>query len=696
MSPDALERLAPEAVPGVRLLPVVHARAEMAAIARAVLDAADPAAVAVELPTTFDEPVARAIARLPRVSLVLAHPEREGEEAVVWTAAPADPFAEALRWAAERGRPGLLVDPDVPYPERHADPVPDPYAVLEIGPADYLGALVAAVAAEPADAVSEADRRREQGMAYHLRRALAELREERPEATLVALVGAAHVRRLASALAGPVAAPFARPRRQSVELRHVEPRSLTALLPDPPLAHAAWELLRRGELPPEPALDEAASEPVSIARAGLTLLAREVGEDAAARRHRVVEVAAHRAARELPGLPGSRPAPDRAALARTVWAIAARSFTRQTREEVAPWQRRIFFDFGRRLARIEGGLVPALLGWVTAARGVGDDNLAWEVLETARTFPWQEGPAEIRTVSVDGDELDLPDSLGTRRVRFRRRHFRIKRRPVAVPVRERATTDDPGEWLEGFRSAGGICSYPPEDLVVEGFGRHLRARAKGLLAAENERSEPFSTSLLDGIDVRETLRHPEDPRIWVRELGRAPGEAGSVVVIFDRDLPESSGGPAEGGPGGERYPYRMTWLGEHHDESDMAFYATDPAAQVVGPGILRATYGAFVMTLPPGRLFDVWSDPDYRPLQQAGQKADVLVAAAIDYSEEKLVVHVAERPPGPALHRHARSQRKRLVHIPLGSLSPTTLKKIRTLHILAGRDKRRIAKRYVW
>ena len=687
MTPDALDRLAPEAVPGVRLLPVVHARVEMAAAVRAVLDAADPAAVAVELPTPFEEPVARAIARLPRVTLVLAHPEGEDEEAVVWTAAPADPFAEALRWAAERGRPGLLVDPDIPYPERHADPVPDPHAMLDMGPTDYLGATVAAVADEAADEVSEADRRREQGMAYHLRRALAGLREERPDATIVALAGAAHVRRLAAALAGPVAAPFARPRRRAIELRHVEPRSLTALLPDSPLAHAAWELLRRGELPPEPALEEAASEPVSIARAGLTLLTREGGEDAAARRRRVVEIAAHRAARKLPGAPDAPPAPDRAALAGTVWRIAARSYARQTGEETAPWQRRIFFDFGRRLARVEGALVPGLLGWVTAARGVGDDNLAWEVLETARTYPWQDGRAEIATVSVDGDELDLPDALGTRRVRFRRRHFRIKRRPVAVPVRERETTDDPAEWLEGFRG-GGICSYPPEDLVVEGFGRHLRARAKGLLAAENARSEPFSTSLLDGIDVRETLRHPEDRRIRVRELGRSPGEAGSVVVIFDRDLGEGSGG--------ERYPYRMTWLGERHDESDMAFYATDPAAQVVGPGILRATYGGFVMTLPPGRLFDVWSDPDYRSLRQAGAKADVLVAAAIDYSEEKLVVHVAERPPKPSLHRHARSQAKRLVHIPLGSLSPTTLKRIRTLHILAGRDKRAIAERYVW
>ncbi len=43
----------------------------------------------------------------------------------------------------------------------------------------------------------------------------------------------------------------------------------------------------------------------------------------------------------------------------------------------------------------------------------------------------------------------------------------------------------------------------------------------------------------------------------------------------------------------------------------MALYATDPMRQVVGPGIMRATYGGFMLTYPPGRLFDVWRDPDY-------------------------------------------------------------------------------------
>jgi hypothetical protein len=311
-----------------------------------------------------------------------------------------------------------------------------------------------------------------------------------------------------------------------------------------------------------------------------------------------------------------------------------------------------------------------------AARGAGDDNLAWEVFDAARTYPWQEDAAEIETARVEGGELDL----GTRKVRFRRRFFRTKRRPIALPIRERPRPDDPEEWLQGFDSAG-LCSYPPEDLVIEDYGRFLQQKAISILSAESSRSEPFTTSLLDGIDIRETLRNVHEERIYVHERGRAPGEAGSVVVIFDPD------------PDNESFPFAMTWLGEHDQESDMAFYATPPTEQVVGPGIMRATYGGFMLTLPRGRLFDVWSDPDYR---FAHGKAEVLIMAAVDYSLEKIVVHVAADPPAERLRRYAAAQRKQILHIPLAALSPVTLKKIRVLHLLAGRDKRPIAKQYVW
>lgn len=658
------------------MLPLVHDRLDFAVVVRAALDALDPAAVAVELPTPLAAAAERAVARLPKVSLLVS--EEPGEDALVWAVAPGDPLAEALRWAVERGRRCFFVDPDVRYVERHPDPVPDPYALWDVGIERFLSLLEDHAGRRPA---GDADRIREAGMAYHAGRARAELdRAGEPSRPLLLLVGAAHAGRLRHLLPRPAATPLARTHRSSLDLRHLHPESLTALLPDPPLAHALWELLRSAapwvpegpELPSSPPLGATLARRLSLVRHGLRLLTREEDRDGD-RRHRVLEYAAHHGVRRGPG---GRPVPDRRALAAVAWAVGSRSYSDQTQEEIRPWQRRLFFDFTRRHSRCQGLLVPGLYEWVVAARGAADDNLAWEVFEVARTYPWQQDQAELPVARVDGSELDL----GTRRVTFRRRFFRVKQRPVAVPVRTRPTPDDPEEWLEGFQR-GGLCSYPPEDLVVEDYGRFLRHKATSLLAAEKERSEPFSASLLDGIDLRETLRHVEEDRIWVRELGRAPGEAGAVVVIFDRDLTR------------ERYPYLMTWLGEHPGESDMAFYATHPAEQVVGPGIMRATYGGFLMTLPPGRLFDVWRDPDYRG---AREKAEVLLLAAVDYSREKLIVHAGKAPPPEPIRRHASLQGKRIVHIPLGSLSPTALKKLRVLHILVGHDKRTIAKDYIW
>jgi hypothetical protein len=74
----------------------------------------------------------------------------------------------------------------------------------------------------------------------------------------------------------------------------------------------------------------------------------------------------------------------------------------------------------------------------------------------------------------------------------------------------------------------------------------------------------------------------------------------------------------------------------------------------------------------------------------------VLLAAAVDYSREPLVAHVAAHPPSGRMRHYAASQGKRIVHVPIGSLSPQALKRVRVLHVLVGRDKRAIAGDYVW
>ena len=57
---------------------------------------------------------------------------------------------------------------------------------------------------------------------------------------------------------------------------------------------------------------------------------------------------------------------------------------------------------------------------------------------------------------------------------------------------------------------------------------------------------------------------------------------------------------------------------------------------------------------------------------------------------------VAARPPRSIFKRIAARLGRRIVFIPLGSLSPPALKRIRVMHLLSGHDKREIAKEYIW
>ena len=158
-------------------------------------------------------------------------------------------------------------------------------------------------------------------------------------------------------------------------------------------------------------------------------------------------------------------------------------------------------------------------------------------------------------------------------IRLRRRLPSAKRRLSPLGLKPRKKEKVPGEWASQL-NGNSICSYPPEDLLIEDYGRFLKKKGKSILSEERVRVEPFTTSLLDGIDLRETIRNWHEGKIYVRQFQKIHGEVGSVVVIFDEDRDD-------------RYPYITTWLGEHQNESDMAFYSTFPFDNLVGPGIGR-------------------------------------------------------------------------------------------------------------
>ena len=358
-----------------------------------------------------------------------------------------------------------------------------------------------------------------------------------------------------------------------------------------------------------------------------------------------------------------------------VFRAAEKEYEANTGERIAHWQRRLLARYSRNLALAGNELSAGLFDLTVAARGVADDNYAWEVWEAAGRYPPQQTASNLLTVRISGDEV----WMDTRRIRIRRRLPSTKRRLRPYGLKPRKKEKIPGEWASQLDGAS-ICSYPPEDLVIEDYGRYLKQKGKSILSEERVRVEPFTTSILDGIDMRETIRKWYEGRIYVRQFQKIHGEVGSIVVIFDEDRDN-------------RYPYTTTWLGENQNESDMAFYSTFPFDNLVGPGIGRAEYGGFLMSLPPRRMYDVWNDVDY---EFAESKSERLLLAALDYSIHHYVVYVAAKPPRSIFKTIASRVDRTIIYIPIGQLSPVSLKKIRVVHVLDGYDKREIAKDYLW
>jgi hypothetical protein len=354
---------------------------------------------------------------------------------------------------------------------------------------------------------------------------------------------------------------------------------------------------------------------------------------------------------------------------------AEAKYTESTGEKIAHWQRRMIARFTRNLAQISGDLVANVYDLAVAARSVVDDNYGWEVWQMANRYLAQQEKCDLETVRLSAGEI----WINTKKLRIRRRLPRPKQRLKPTGLKPRKREKFPGEWARQT-TGDAICSYPPEDLVIEDYGRFLKTKAKALLSEERVRVEPFTTSILDGIDIRETIRNWHRRKIYVRKADRLAGEVGAVVVIFDEDRED-------------HYQYLTTWLGEHQNESDMAFYSTFPFEHLVGPGIGRAEYGGFLMTLPPRRLYDVWSDSDYDFVES---KPERLLMAALDYSVERFVVYVGARPPRSIFRSIASHLGRKILYVPIGQLSPTKLKKLRVVHVLDSYERRTEAKEYLW
>lgn len=721
----------------LRVVPVCHYRFEFAHCVRRAILAHRPAAVAVELPPGLREAFLRAVRRFPRLSVVSY--ESEDGEVMLLPVEPTDPFAEAVRTALDCGIPVHFVDLNVHAYPLVLDPMPDAYAVFQIGLDRYWETYATTVAQRPRVAL---DAPREVHMAAEVGRLL----EAHPSGEVLLVCGMAHARPVLDAVREGAAELAAHSPMRNVAVNHPDAESVREIAAEMPFLMVIYEWLRSGpgpddtwelEAEPEPAppsddrptLEAVSQDDLLASLESMLGMARQRGQEIpplspeqmrALARHlssipdprlRFGFGEASNAPPGLTGAPASTPEShrifkfrncsdrrpdlkafyascatrrreqdgmlDRQRMAMRMLEKAAEFYTENSGEKFHHWQMRTLVRFARSYARLTGQLLPDFWQWMIAARGVSDDNYGYEVWDLGSFYPWQRDDDDEPTIRIHADEVWMAD----RKITFRRRFPRFRERFVKPPVRQRKNEAQAGDWVKEF-NRGAICSYPPEDILIEDYGLYLKKKALLVLSEERTRTEPFATSLLDGIDVRETIRNwPDGHRLYVREIQKVSGGAGSVVIIFDEDDEDT------------RYPWKMTWHGEHEQESDMAFYATPMGSKIVGPGIARCEYGGLMLTYPPRRVMDVWTDPFYA---EAQSKAEVLLLAALEYSKEKHVVYVSAKPPRSFFRSLAARVGRKVVYLPIGQLSPVSIKKIRVFHVLSGHHLREVARDYIW
>ncbi len=677
-----------------RYLPVVPGRMEFAEEVRQAILTDRPQVVAVELPATLEPAFLRAVERLPELSVILY--ASKGDESVYVPVEITDPFIEAMRSACEVGATVFFVDPDVGDRPHLSDLYPDSYAIRRLGVARYV----------------ERYRLHPQPSSFELHRHASgiawKLQSCDPLAQVLVVLSLNLLDPVLDAMQEPQAEPLARLRREGVQVLNLHPDCLAEVLLEYPFLQSVYEARRYGrgrgstddettqslrrEIGAFTLIEPQAENPRQQLENAVRNSARHVGwldRSVATAEAKASELASdeeeacnspsesgsHDIELAVPTPPGRFRFMDRQRLNFRLFAEAEKRYEASTREKVAHWQRRLYSRYSRNLALLGKNLVAGLFDQTVAARSIVDDNFAWELWTLGASHVDQKTSSDLMTVNISGEEL----WLNMKRIRLRRRLPREKARVRPLGLKGRKKEQFSGEWAEKFDGRG-ICSYPPEDIVLEHYGLFLKKKGKSILSEERSHTEPFSTSLLDGIDIRETLRNWHQGKLYVRQFQKVSGEVGAVVVIFEED-PEN------------RYSWHMTWLGEHTQESDMAFYSTNPFEQVVGPGITRAEYGGFLLSYPPRRMLDVWSDADY---WFAESKAETLLLAGLDYTLERFVVYVAARPPRSLFKTVAARLGRKIIYIPIGQLSPVSLKKIRAVHVLDGHDKRPIAKDYIW
>jgi len=100
-------------------------------------------------------------------------------------------------------------------------------------------------------------------------------------------------------------------------------------------------------------------------------------------------------------------------------------------------------------------------------------------------YPWQAEETDLPVVRLSGEIFFLiRNGSGSPPTQV------VPEKASSGACQKKPKEKTPGEWKRSFDNLF-ICSYPPEDVVVEGYGKYLQKKAIQIKSEENNRVAPL-------------------------------------------------------------------------------------------------------------------------------------------------------------------------------------------------------------
>ena len=702
-------------ISNLRVIPVYHGRANFATIVATTFREFNPDRVVIELPQDMKDTVIKAIQRLPVASIVgyverdfettsteppLADEKPEPASASIPVTSlnsrytfipihPADPMIECIRLALEQGKEIDFIDLVLDNYSPVDYELPDDEALTGFTDFSAFQDLISAYV--PKSDRGSIDYDREICMASRLNGIL-----ETGQKVLF-VVGFAHVNRILEFLENDTRVEAIDTfYHEQQQIFNVAPTSSDLIIDEIPYIEYMYELARivGGNSEDKQALvdrvamakfeffkesekdmmrrDEAKDESPAQPDDGIDERAKRVQDD------RWIQILKRVTAIEIDAMEKkSFTRKDALSLLFEVTNTIYREY--YFRDPVPAITSRSMIQYLRNWAIIREHLFPALDQVAITALNFMNEEYASILLEFARMYPFLDTTNAYPAVYHDANN----QFFGPGSILLKNRQSSRRKSWIQLPIKHRPMERYPGEWRRSWDGNPlGLCSFPPEDKIEEDFFNQMRNKTVTILEEKHVKIHEFKDSLMDGVEFRETMRKKFLGKLYVKEIFPVIGKAGGVVIVFDPDEEK------------HRYGNMITWWAEHNQESDMAFYATFPEENIIGPGIARIELGGLVSIFPAKRIPDIWSY--FYQQRDTFKKHEIMLLAAMVFSDEKFIPYIANAPPSKRMENIAGDYNKVIVHIPLWKMSKESLDSVRFLHVLRSKSIRSYAKNFIF